>query len=32
MLDMELVRFMAEEGMGMAEELVVTGPRVCAQI
>lgn len=28
MLLMELDRFMAEDGMGIADELVVTGPRV----
>lgn len=31
MLGMELWRFMAEEGIGIAVELLVTGPRVCAQ-
>jgi len=28
MFDIEFVRFMAEAGMGMAETLLLTGPRV----
>jgi len=31
MLLMELERFMAEAGIGIAEELLFTGPRVCAR-
>jgi hypothetical protein len=30
MLLIELERFMAEAGMGMADELLLTGPKVCA--
>jgi hypothetical protein len=31
MLLMELERFMAEAGIGIAEELLLTGPKVCAR-
>jgi hypothetical protein len=30
MLEIELARFIAEAGIGIAEELLVTGPSVCA--
>lgn len=31
MFDIELARFIADDGIGIAEELLVTGPRVCAR-
>lgn len=31
MLEMELVRFIADDGMGIADELLCVGANVCAQ-
>jgi hypothetical protein len=31
MFDIELARFIADEGIGIADMLLFTGPKVCAQ-